>query len=156
MLVAFGGGLLLAAAVAAILAGGDEAQLAEANSLAVIDPESNQLVDTVPTGIGPADVSADADHVWVANLGDNSVTEVDPETKAVVGTTSAHTSVGGVAAGAGGVWIGDSQREKLMRLDPAFPSAARSDPAGVRAPGLREFAVGPGRRGSRCRLGPCG
>jgi YVTN family beta-propeller protein len=125
-LLAFGGGLLLAAAVAAILASGEDAsQLAEANSLAVIDPESNRVVDTVPTGIGPADVSADADHVWVANFGDNSVTEVDPETKTVVGTTSAHTSVGGMAAGAGGVWIADSEREKLVRLDPAYPSEAR-------------------------------
>ena len=156
VLVAFGGGLLLAAALAAIVAGGDEAKLAEANSLAVIDPASNSVVDTVPTGIGPADVSADADHVWVANRGDNSVTEVDPETKAVVGTTSAHISVGGMAAGAGGVWIADSQREKLVRLDPAFPSAAHRHPAGARAPGLREFAVGPGRRRSRCRLGRSG
>jgi YVTN family beta-propeller protein len=126
VLVAFGGGLLLAAAVAAIVAGGDEAKLADANSLAVIDPESNQLVDTVPSGIDPADVSADADHVWVANRGDNSVTEVDAETKAIVGTNSAHTRVGGMAAGAGGVWIGDSLGEKLVRLDPDFPDAARS------------------------------
>lgn len=126
VLVAFGGGLLLAAAVAAILAGGDDSELAGANSLAVIDPESNRVVDTVPTGIGPADVAADADHVWVANRGDESVTEVDLETKAVVGTTPAETRIGGIAAGAGGVWIADSRGGELVRLDPAFPSAARS------------------------------
>ena len=125
VLVAFGGGLLLAAALAAILAGGDEAKLAEANSLAVIDPESDQLVDTVPTGVDPVDVSADAEHVWVANHGDDTVTQVDPETKAVVGTHSGHGSVGGMAAGADGVWIGDSPGERLVRLDPDFPSEAR-------------------------------
>ena len=97
----------------------------------------------MPTGIDPADVAADADHVWVANRGDDSVTEVDPETKAVVGTTSAHTSVGGMAAGAGGVWIADSRGEKLVRLDPAFPSAARSIRAGARARGFDFAAVNP-------------
>jgi YVTN family beta-propeller protein len=149
ILVAFGGGLLLAAAVAAILAGGDATKLADPNSLAVIDPESNRVVDTVPTGIGPADVSADAGHVWVANLGDNSVTEVDQETKAVVGTAPAHTSVGGMVAGAGGVWIADSQREKLVRLDPAYPSEARPirlarGPQGYENSPLAPVAVGHG------------
>ena len=96
VLLAFGGGLLLAAAVAAIVSGGDDgAELAEPNSLAVVDPASNRVVDTVPTGIDPADVSADADHVWVANRGDNTVTQVDPETKAVVGTVPAHPASGG-------------------------------------------------------------
>ncbi len=127
ILLAFGGGLLLAAAVAAILAGGEDSKLAEPNSLAVIDPESNQVVDTVPTGIDPAVVSADADHVWVANRGDDTVTQVDPETKAVLGTSPAHTGgAGGMAAGAGGVWIGDSRGERLVRLDPAYPSTWRS------------------------------
>ena len=144
VLVAFGGGLLLAAAVAAILAGGDDgAEPAPPNSLAVIDPESNRLVDTVPTGVDPADVSADADHVWVANRGDESVTQVDPETKAVVGTTSAETRVGGIAAGAGGVWIGDSRGEELVHLDPAFPSGARSIRLAPRPADLDFAAVNP-------------
>ena len=124
ILLAFGGGLLLAAAAAAIVAGGDESKLAEANSLAVIDPRSNSVVDTVPTGVDPADVSADAEHVWVANHGDDTVTQVDLETKVVVGTHSGHGSVGGMAAGADGVWIGDSPGERLVRLDPDFPSTA--------------------------------
>jgi YVTN family beta-propeller protein len=126
VLIAFGGGLLLAAAVAAILASGGASELAEANSLAVIDPASSKVVDTVPTGIDPADVSADADHVWVANRGDGTVTQIDPGRKVALGTTPAETRVGGIAAGAGGVWIGDSRGERLVRLDPAFPSAARS------------------------------
>ena len=118
VLMAFGGGLLIAAAVAAIVAGGDEAKLAEANSLAVIDPESNQLVDTVPTGIDPADVSADADHVWVANRGDDTVTEVDPQTKAVVGTTSADDE---------GRRYGRRSRRRLDRRQPGRGArAARS------------------------------
>ena len=128
-LIVLGGGLLLAAAVAVVIAlGGDESDAgpAAANSLAVIDPESNRLTSTVPTGAQPAEVSADADYVWVANRADDTVTQVDPVTKEVVGTASAGTSVGGLAAGADGIWIGDSRREKLVRLDPASRSVAGS------------------------------
>lgn len=128
-LVMLGGGLLLVAALAAIVVdGGDdsEAELANPNLLALIDPESNQLAETVPTGVQPADVSADADYVWVANRGDDTATQVDPTTNEVVGTASPGTSVAGLAAGAGGVWIGDSRREKLVRLDPASRSVAGS------------------------------
>ena len=112
----------------------------------MIDPASNSLVDTVPTGLDPADVSADADHVWVANRGDDNVTEVDPQTKAVLGTTSAHTKIGGMAAGAGGVWIGDSRRKELVRLDPDFPTAAESIELARRSPAsdLTPVAVGHG------------
>jgi YVTN family beta-propeller protein len=123
VLLAFGGGILVAAAVAAILAGGnDGGDTAPANSVAVVDPETNELVGSVPTGVEPADVAADAKNVWVANRGDDSVTQVDAETEAVVGTVPAGTSVGGLAAGAGGVWIAGSTGWKLVRLDPEFQS----------------------------------
>ena len=129
-LVVLGGGLLLAAAVTAVISlGNDESEngpAVAANSLAVIDPESNRLTSTVPTGAQPAEVAADADYVWVANRADDTVTQVDPVTKEVVGTASPGTSVAGLAAGADGVWIGDSRRETLVRLDPASRSVADS------------------------------
>ena len=120
MLIAFGGGLLLAAAVAAIVASGDEpgSEPASPNSLAVIDPENDRVVDTVPTGIDPADVSADADSVWVANRGDDSVTQVDPETRAVVGDEPrAHERR----------WAGGGSRRRLGGRQPGLGTgAARS------------------------------
>ncbi len=149
VLMAFGGGLLLAAAVAAIVAadGGEDAQAAEANTLAVIDPESGEVVATVPVGIEPTSVSADAESVWVANRGDDTVTRIDPETQTVVGTTPGGTSVGGLAAGAGSVWIGDSRGEKLVRLDPEFGSTRSiriaAGPSAFDL-GLNEIAVGSG------------
>jgi YVTN family beta-propeller protein len=123
-LVALGGGLLLAAIIAVVITLSNDSgpELASANSLAVIDPHSDQLVATVPTGVDPTDVSADADSVWVANDGDDTATQVDPETMTVLGTTPAGTSIGGLAAGAGAVWIGDSRGEKLVRIDPALRS----------------------------------
>ncbi len=149
VLMAFGGGLLLAAAVAAIVAadGGEDAQAAEANTLAVIDPESGEMDATVPVGIEPTSVSADAESVWVANRGDDTVTRIDPETQTVVGTTPGGTSVGGLAAGAGSVWIGDSRGAKLVRLDPEFGSTRSIRIAGGPSAfdlGLNEIAVGSG------------
>jgi peptide/nickel transport system substrate-binding protein len=123
VLVGLGGGVLLAVAVAAVLGGGErksDATRATANSLAVIDPESNRVVTTIPTGIQPADVAAGADHIWVANEADGTVTQVDPRQRVVVSTTSPRVGVAGLAVGAGGVWIGGPRR--LVRLDPGFRS----------------------------------
>ena len=128
-LVGLGGGLLLAAAVAAIAAsGGDDAgtRQATANSLAVIDPESNEVVATVPTGVLPADVAAGAGHIWVANQADDTVTQVDPRRRAVVSTTSPGVTVAGLTVADRGVWIGDANRLRLVRLDPGFRSVVQS------------------------------
>lgn len=123
LLLAFGGGLLLAAAVAAVLAGGEsQFEPAAPNSLAVIDPESNRMVSTVPTGAEPTDVSAGAGSVWVANVRDDSVSQVDPATKTVVRTASPGTSVAGLAVGAGGIWVWDSRGAKVVRMDPILRS----------------------------------
>jgi YVTN family beta-propeller protein len=135
-----GGALLLAAAVAAVFAitdGGGAAAAVPANSLAVIDPGSNDIVATVPIGLQPADVAADGDSIWVANAGDDSVTEVDAGTNAAVGTTSPGVGVAGLAAGAGAVWVGSSRGSEVVRMDPVVGSI-RS----IRiAPGPGEFSL---------------
>jgi YVTN family beta-propeller protein len=140
VLVAVGGGLLLAAVIAAIVSasgGGSESERATPNSLAVIDPDSNDVVATVPTGVQPADVSAGAGSIWVANRGDDTATQVDPRTREVLSTISPRTGVGGLAAGGGAVWIGAGRGSELVRLDPAF-GTARSIPL---APRPEEFAL---------------
>ena len=125
VLLGLGGGLLLAAALAAAFAGeGDDpgAQRAMANSLAVIDPKSNRVVATIPTGVQPADVAAGAGHIWVGNQADDTVTQIDPRRRAVVSTTAPRASVAGLAADDHGVWIGDADRSRLVWLDPDFHS----------------------------------
>jgi YVTN family beta-propeller protein len=126
VLVGLGGGILLAAAVAAVFAGGEDPRPKRVvgNSLAVIDPDSNEVVATIPTGIRPADVAAGAGHIWVANEADDTVTQIDPRRRAVVSTTAPRVGVAGLAVGAGGVWIGSARR--LVRLDPGFRSIDRS------------------------------
>lgn len=159
-LAALGGAMLLAAAVVAALFGGsDGAPVAGAppNSVALIDPASNQITATVPTGVQPADVSADADFVWVANRGDDTVTQIDPATRAAISTTPVGTGIGGLAAGDGAIWVGDSRQSELVRLDPEFRStrsvelAARPDALASSDPG--PVAVGEGAVWSRVAAG---
>ena len=129
MLAALGGVVLLTAVVAAVFAVGNDdpdAQRATGNTLAVIDPDSNRLVATVPTGVRPSDVAAGAGHIWVANQADDTVTQVDPRRRAVVSTTAPGVVVGGLAADGRGVWIGDARRSRLVQLDSGFRSVARS------------------------------
>ena len=124
LLILAGGAVLLAAATAAVIAiasaGGRGSEPAAANSVAVIDPESNEVTANVPTGVRPTDVSAESGSVWVANTGDDSVTHIDPKTRAAVSTTSPGSNVDGLAAGAGAVWIAASRGSELVRLDPVL------------------------------------
>jgi YVTN family beta-propeller protein len=128
-LVAGGGALLLTAVLAAIVAtsGADpEPKRATANSLAVIDPASNEVVATVPTGIRPTEVAAGDGNVWVANDADDTVTQISAGRREVLSTTSPGTTVAGLAVGAEGVWVSDAARARLLRLDPGFHSVART------------------------------
>ena len=163
-LIVVSGCLLLIAAGAAVFAiEGDDSELASANTLAVIDPDSNKVDKTLPMGIRPADVVADADRVWVANLGDDSVTRIDPRPETVVGTTSPGNSVGGLAAGAGALWVGEARYERIIRVDPLFEAGERSirlsDPAvfGVASGypiAADDSAVWAGTEGSVARIDP--
>jgi YVTN family beta-propeller protein len=151
-LVLLGGGLLLAAVLAAMaVSGGDGAdpRRAPENSVAVLDPGSNEVVATVPTGVRPADIAASAGDIWVANHADNTVTQIDPARRKVVGTVSPGLTVGGLAGGGDDLWIGDARRSRLVRLDPGFRSVAStirffSSAVDFAAPGTNPVAMGQG------------
>ena len=126
-LIAVAGGLLLLAVLFAVVGttGGEaEPERVPANSLAVIDPASNEVVATVPTGIRPADVAGGHGNVWVANDADDTVTQVSTRRREVLSTTSPGATVAGVAVGPEGVWVADTSRSTLLRLDSDFRSVA--------------------------------
>ena len=146
VLVALGGAFVLLAALAAIFAAGDDAsspERASGNSLAVIDPESNTLVATIPTGVRPTDVAAGAGYIWVANRDDNTVTQIAPRARRVVSTVSPGVSVAGIAADRLGVWVGDIRRTKLVRLDPGFRSVVRSVRIAPETEGFGQLGANP-------------
>ena len=110
----------LAAVVVAALALRDEPTpiMASPNSVAVIDPATNDVVATVPTGKLPGPVTVGGGSVWVGNLEDKSLTRIDPASRTVVDTVSLDATPTGVAFSAGSVWIAHGLTGQLSRLDP--------------------------------------
>ena len=127
IIVALGAALLLLAVAGAVVAGGEdepEPEPVAGNSLAVVDPESNRVVTSIPTGVGPTDVAAGAGYLWVANDEDDTATQIAPRKREVVSTMSPRVSVAGLAADEHGAWMGDGLR--LVRVHPRFRSAVHS------------------------------
>lgn len=87
------------------------------NSVAVIDPGSNEVVATVPVGVRPSAIAAGAGAVWVANLDDRSVSRIDPTTRMVLGNIALQATPTGLAVGAGAVWIANGLLGSVSRLD---------------------------------------
>ena len=121
--------VLIAAAIAALLAtrGGGAPQraalFARKNTLARIDPATNNVSDVIAVGDAPFDVAAAGGSAWVYNAGDGSVTQVDAATDTVRHTVALHAIAVGanplagpvVAADRGGVWfVGVSPRGSLL------------------------------------------
>ena len=117
-----GGALIAAAAAAALVAflradGGEPSIQPGANSVAVIDPETNHVIAAIPVGENPAAVAADDDAIWVASA-DNSVTRIDPKTKTVRQTIQAGDGPAGVAVTRNAVWVANGLDGTVARIDP--------------------------------------
>jgi YVTN family beta-propeller protein len=90
------------------------------NSLAVIDPDSNRVVDSVPNvGGRPSSATSGYGSIWVANQDDESVTRVDPRSLTVE-RVSLDATPTGIAAGRGAIWIANGLLGTLSRLDPSL------------------------------------
>jgi YVTN family beta-propeller protein len=123
--VAVGAAILALAAGAALVARGGDAgpPVLEPDSLAVIDPSTNRVVDAVAVGSRPARVAIGLGSIWVANAGDRTVSRVDPASRKArtipSGTSSTLTTL---AVGEGFAWVGAgiAGRTVLARISPEF------------------------------------
>ena len=130
-LLGVGGALLLAAAlaVAALALTRDRTSAGIVavgpNSLAAIDPGTNEVVAAIPVGTKPASVVSAHGSLWVANLDDETVSRVDAEAGRVVGTIPTGTAPLALAAGHGAIWaIGEDGI--VLRINPAFNKVGRA------------------------------
>ncbi len=114
------GGAMIAGAVAVVaasLAGGSSSALVPPNSVGVIDPATNKLVDHVRVGaqgtIGqfagtlPLDrrIAVGAGAVWVANKDDRSISRIEPKTLGVHTIVGIDGTIDGLVVAANGdVW----------------------------------------------------
>lgn len=103
---------LLAAAVAGFfLARGNDAApvVISPNSVAVLDPDSNDVLDALPVGNSPGPIDIQENAVWVINRNDGTISRIDAETREVVGATGydgGNSPSIAVQEDGGSAWVG--------------------------------------------------
>ena len=129
-LIALGGVLLLAAAIAAgileLASGGPGAVRVTANSLAVIDAHTDRVVGQAAVGTRPGPIAFGAGSLWVANRDDQTISRVDPRTFRTLHTIPIGGPPTGIAANGSGVWVVESALSQYVNSTSVF--VARIDP----------------------------
>jgi len=148
--------LLAAAAVglAAVVAGavffstrgaGSGAKEVQPDNVAVIDPETNEIVGEVPVGSKPGPVAKGAGSIWVGNLHDRTITRISLVRRIRTATISLNDRTPtGLGFGAGALWVAHGLRGQLSRVDPRSNRVVKT--IGVADPGSSRgtLAVGAG------------
>jgi DNA-binding SARP family transcriptional activator len=101
------------------------------NSIAVIDPATNKLVDDVLVGKRPAAVAVGEGGVWVANADNRTVSRIDPKTRKVVDIIGIGSDVDDVAVGVGSVWVAGGTDGTVSRIDPKVDKVVASVRVGL-------------------------
>jgi DNA-binding SARP family transcriptional activator len=115
-------GLVAAAAILAAVLGsaGDDPPpklVVPANSVAVLDPGTGDVVAAIPGGRGPESVVTGARAVWVANVEDHTLSRIDPNSLQVTKTVGLGFEPTDLAADAQHVWVAGGYDHVLWRLD---------------------------------------
>ena len=156
--IAAAGALVLVAAIAAAVfqstRGREQVEVARAVAL---DPESGDVVASVPLGTAPGTVAIGEGSVWVLDSDDKTISQIDPDSRKVVRTFSTSSTPTDIAVGAGAVWVGNADDtgdglfpQTVSRVDPEsltmetieLPPAPGGH-VGAFAAGGRRLAVSP-------------
>jgi YVTN family beta-propeller protein len=91
------------------------------NSVAVIDPATDDVVTQVPVGLRPGPIAAERGFVWVGNLEDRTLTRIDVARRTMVGNfpLGGRTPTG-LAVDRGVVWVGHGRLGSVSRVDAEF------------------------------------
>ena len=107
----------VAVAAVVVLRGEDPAVTVPPNSVAIIDPATNRVVDAIGTGLHPAAIAVGDDGVaWVANVEERSLSRIDGRTRAERRVALEATPTD-VATGFGAVWVAYGIIGDLARID---------------------------------------
>ena len=97
--------------------GGESGGDVEPNSVAAIDPDSNEVVAVVPVGDGPASLAVGGGKVWVVNRDAQTISMIDARSRALLRTFAVGAITADVAASGRSVWVGGSE-SVVLQLDP--------------------------------------
>lgn len=92
------------------------------DSVMLVDPASNRVVDTVGAGAHRCcSVAADSGSVWVLSSAapdtGATVRRIDPATRETVATIRLGGDLGAVGVAGGSVWVADDRTSRLWRID---------------------------------------
>jgi serine/threonine-protein kinase len=109
------------------------------NSVGIIDPKTNKVVEHVPVGSKPGRVVAGAQGVWVANLDDKTLSRIDPKTRRVVHLIRLDGTPTDLSVGAESVWVAYGYTGALARVAAQFNSVSEPThvPVNTQLGGLR-------------------
>jgi YVTN family beta-propeller protein len=112
------GGVAGAAALAAalVLTRGSEGVTVGPNSVAVVDPAKNEIVDAIPVGARPTAIAASKDAVWIGAV-DGTVTKIDARTRETGRSFGVEATPTSLAVGRGAVWVAHGNLGALRRID---------------------------------------
>jgi YVTN family beta-propeller protein len=109
-----------------------------ADSVGVIDPDTNRIVSQVPVGSTPTRIAFDRDGVWVVSQQDKTVTRIDPKTRTALRTIAVGGPPIDVAVGENAVWLLVSSNTalgggpaRIARIDPSLNDVALTIPLGT-------------------------
>ena len=141
-------GVLAVAAVvaAAVLLREESTITVPPNSLAVIDPATNDVTGVVPVGVGPGPIAAGGGALWVGTL-DKTLQRVDPGALAVAKTFSLGATPTGVAFGADAAWVAHGLTGEVSRVDPQLEGVTKTQVAQTRLLSTGAVAYGAGPSG---------
>jgi YVTN family beta-propeller protein len=131
-------GLVVALVIAAVLVAAlrDTSRTAPApvvlkgDSVAVIDPATNLVVDEIPVGARPSGIAVGEGSVWVGNRDDNTLLRIDPRSRKVIRTIGLAVEPGAVAVAAQSVWVAIRAGDAVLRVDPAISEVVGRIPLG--------------------------
>jgi streptogramin lyase len=128
--VAFASLAVVAIAALVVLTRGDEpGVVVPPNSVAVIDPATNDLVDTIQVGLRPQPIAAGGGAVWVGNLDERNLTRIDARSRRPAGTIPLDgRSPTGLAFDRGTVWVGHGLLGSVSLVDPQFGEVTHVTP----------------------------
>ena len=123
--------------------GGGSAEVAP-NSVAIIDPALNRVVDSVSNvGGRPGAIAVGEGGVWVANYDERSLARIDPSTRAVAQRVPLPATPTGIAIGTGSVWVAHGILGSVSRVGQDGTVLAAIEGAAPRGSG-GSIAVGEG------------
>jgi DNA-binding beta-propeller fold protein YncE len=98
-----------------------------------IDPRSNRVLATIPTGVHAFAAAASATAVWVTDFENDALVRVDPRTNRVVATVrDVPHGPAGVAITDGAVWVTFGRADVVARVDPTTDRVVATVPVGAR------------------------